>query len=166
MKHQWGLKMGTRSVWEGDSLERRWTVTEVRGKNWKRFKNCSCFCQTRVFRDLIKSPHSRQFKPPKHSRTRIWKIFLSVFRDWKVYPRVSCELSRENIWVTLATRPSTREQVAKNDPRRRDWGSRLDLPATESPKQGKTRFLKFSDFSNKILSKNTWKHSKIFLCLN
>ena len=124
-------------------------------ENWKRFKNRSGFCQTRDFRDLIKSPHSRQFKPPTHSRTKIWKIFLSVFRDWKVYPRVSRELSRENLWVTLATGPSTREQVAKNDPRRCDWGSQLDIPATEPPKQGKIEFLKFSDFSNKILSKNT-----------
>ena len=155
MKHQWGLKMGTRSVWEGDSIERRWTVTKVRGKNWKRFKNCPYFCQTRVFRDWSESPTSRQVKPLEHSKTKIWKIFLSVFRDWKVYPRVSRELSRENLWVTLATGPSTREQVAKNDPRRRDWGSRLDIPATEPPKQGKTGFLKFSDFSNKILSKNT-----------
>ena len=124
-------------------------------ENWKRFKNCSYFNQTRVFRDLIKSPHSCQFKPPKHSSTKIWKIFLSVFRDWKVYLRVSRELSRENLWVTLATGPSTHEQVAKNDPRRCDWGTRLDIPATEPPKQGKTGFLKFSDFSNKILSKNT-----------
>ena len=124
-------------------------------ENWKRFKNCSCFCQTRDFRDLIKSPHSRQLKPPKHTRTKFWKIFLSVFRDWKVYPRVSRELSRENLWVNLATGPSTREQVAKNDQRRCDWGTRLDIPATEPPKQGKTGFLKFSDFSNKILSKNT-----------
>ena len=155
MKHQWGLKMDSRSVWKEDSLERRWTVTKVRGKTEKRFKNCSSFCKTRVFRDLIKSPHSRQLKPPKHSRTKIWKIFLSVFRDWKVYPRVSRELSCENLWVNLATGPSTREQVAKNDQRRCDWGSWLDIPATEPPKQGKTGFLKFSDFSNKILSKNT-----------
>ena len=124
-------------------------------ENWKRFKNCPYFCQTRVFRDLIELPQSRQLKPPKHSRTKIWKIFLSVFCDWKVYPRVSRELSRKNLCVTLATGPSTREQVAKNDPRRRDWGSRLDIPATEPPKQGKTGFLKISDFSNKILSKNT-----------
>ena len=147
--------MGARSVWEGDSWERRWTVTKVQGKNWKRFKNCPYFCQTRVFRDLRESPTSRQFKPPKHSKTKVWKNFLSVFRDWKVYPRVSREMSRENLWVTLATGPSTREQVTKNDPRRSDWGPRLDLPAIESPKQGKTGFLKFSDFSNKILSKNT-----------
>ena len=115
-------------------------------RNWKRFKNCPYFCQTRAFRDLIESPQSRQFKSPKHSRTKIWKIFLSVFRDWKVYPRVSREMSRENLWVTLATGPSTREQVAKIDLRTRDWGPRLDLPATELPKQGKNEFLKFSNF--------------------
>ena len=135
-----------------------------RGKN-KKFKNCPCMSKTRDFRDWNESPKSRQIKPPKHSRTKIWKIFLSVFRDWKVYPRVSRELSRENLWVTLATGPSTREQVAKKYPRIRDWGSRLDIPATEPPKQGKTGFLKLTDFSNKILSKKHLKHSKIFLCL-
>ena len=145
MKHQWGLKMGTRSVWEGDSWEKRWTVIKVRGKNWKRFKNCPYFCQTLVFRDWRESPTSRQFKSSKHSKTKVWKIFLSVFHDWKVYPRGSRELSRKNLWVTLATRPSTRKQVTKNDSRRRDWGSRLNLPATELPKQGKNGFLKFSD---------------------
>ena len=149
------FEMGYTERWEGDSWERRWTVTKSSRENWKRFKNCSCFCKTRVFRDLIKSPHSRQLKPPKHSRPKIWTIFLSIFRDWKVYSRVSREMSRENLWVNLVTGPSTREQVAKNDQRRCDWGSRLDIPATEPPKQGKTGFLKFSDFSNKILSKNT-----------
>ena len=155
MKRQWSLKWVTRSIWEGDSWERRWIVTKSSRENEKRFKNCPCFCQTHVFCDWRESPTSRQFKPPKHSRTKVWKIFLSVFRDWKVYPRESRELSCQNLWVTLVTGPSTREQVAKNDSRRRDWGSRLDLPATESPKQGKTGFLKFSDFLNKILSKNT-----------
>ena len=124
-------------------------------ENWKRFKNCPYFCQTRVFCDWSESPTSRQVKPPKHSKTKFWKNFLSVFRDWKVYPWGSRELSRENLWVTLATGPSTREQVAKIDPRTHDWGPRFDLPATESPKQGKNELLKFSDFKIKILSKNT-----------
>ena len=91
----------------------------------------------------------------KTLKDKILKNFLSVFRDWKVYPQGSRELSRENLWVTLATGPSTHEQVAKIDLRTRDWGLRLDLPATESPKQSKNEFLKFSDFKNKILSKNT-----------
>ena len=166
MKQQWILKMGAQSVWEGDSWERRWIVTEVRGKNWKIFKNCPYFCQTRIFRDLRESPTSRQFKPPNTQRQKFEKVFLSVFRDWKVYPRVSGELSRENLWVTLATGPSTREQVAKNDPRRRDWGSRLDLPAIEPPKQGKTGFLKIFRFFKQNTFQKHLKHSKIFLCLN
>ena len=33
--------------------------------------------------------------------------FLSVFRDWKVFPWGSRELSRENLCVTLATGPFT-----------------------------------------------------------
>ena len=124
-------------------------------ENWKRFKNCPYFCQTRVFRDWRESPQNRQFKPPKHSKIKVWKIFLIVFRDWRVYLRESRKLSCQNLWVTFATGPSTREQVAKNDLRKRDWGSRLDMPATKPPNQGKTGFLKFSDFSSKILSKNT-----------
>ena len=155
MKQQWSLKMVTRGVWEGDSWERRWIVTKSSRENWKRFKNCPYFCQTRVFRDWSESPTSRQVKPPKHSKTKFWKNFLSVFHDWNVYLRGSCELSHENLWVTLTTGPSTRKQVAKIDLRTRDWGSRLDLPATKSPKQGKNEFLKFSDFKIKILSKNT-----------
>ena len=133
-------------------------------ENWKRFKNCSCCCQTRVFRDLIKSPHSRQFKPPRHSRTKIWKILLSVFRNWKVYPRVSREMSRENLWVTLATGPSTREQVAKNDPRRRDWGPRLDIPATKPPKQGKKKdFWNFQIFKSKCFPKSPKTLKNLFV---
>ena len=115
-------------------------------ENWKRFRNCPYFCQTRVFHNWSESLQNRQVKPPKHSKTEFWKKFLSVFRDWKIYPWGSRELSRENLWVTLATGPSTREQVAKTDPRPCDWGSRLDLPAIELPKQGKNGFLKFSNF--------------------
>ena len=119
-KQQWSLKMVTQSNWEGDSWKRRWIVTKSSRENWKRFKNCPYFCQTRVFRDWSESPTSCQVKPPKHSKTKFWKNFLSVFRDWKVYPRGSRELSRENLWVTLVTGPSTREQVAKIDPQTHD----------------------------------------------
>ena len=131
-------------------------------ENWKRFKNFPYFCQTRVFWNWSESPTSREIKPPKYSKIEFWKNFLSIFRDWKVYPRESRELSCENPWVTLATGPSIHKQVAKNEPRPRDWGSRLDLLATESPKQGKNGFLKFSYFSNKILSKNTKNTQKSF----
>ena len=152
---QWRLEMGAWGVWEGDSLERRWTVTNVRGKTEKDLKTAPIYAKHAFFATwLIRQKAARSSRQNTQGQ-KFEKIFLSVFRDWKVYPRVSRELSRENLWVTLATGPSTREQVAKNDSWRRDWGSRLDIPATEPPKQGKTGFLKFSDFSNKILSKNT-----------
>ena len=76
----------------------------------------------------------------KTLKDKIEKKFLSVFRDWKVYPRGSRELSRENLCVPLATGPFTREQVAKINMRARDWSMRLGWPATESPKQGNTIF--------------------------
>ena len=70
----------------------------------------------------IKSP----VQAAKTLKDKNLKIFLSVFRDWKVYSRESRELNRENLWLTLATRPSTREQVAKSDLLARNWGLRLD----------------------------------------
>ena len=60
--------------------------------------------KTRDFHDWVKSP--------EHSRQKFWKIYLSVFRDWKFYPWESREVSHENLWVS----------------------SRLDLPpANKSP---------------------------------
>ena len=115
----------------------------------------SSFCKTRDFRDWGKSPKSRQKYPPKHFKSRIWKILLSVFRDLKSYSQESRELSHENLCVPLTTGPTTGEQVAKTDPRAHDSGMRLDLPAIESPKQGNTVFWNFQFLKNKTLSKNT-----------
>ena len=115
-------------------------------ENWKRFKNCPYFCQTCVFRNWGESPTSRQVKPPKHSKTEFWKNFLNVFHDWKVYPRGSRELSREKLCVTLATRPFTREQVAKINTRARGWNMRLGWLAIESSKHGNTVFEIFQFF--------------------
>ena len=60
------------------------------------------------------------------SSLKIWKNLLSVFRDWKSHSQGSRKLSRENLCVPLATRPSTREQVTKNDPRARGCSMRLE----------------------------------------
>ena len=90
----------------------------------------------------------------KTLKDKILKNFLSVFRNWRVYPRGSRELSRENLCVALVTGPSIREQVAKVDTRARDCGMRLDLLATKLPKQGKNDFWNFQFLKKKILSKN------------
>ena len=119
-------------------------------------------CKTRVFRGWVEPPDSRQIHPPKHFKPKVLKNLLSVFRDWKSHSRGSRELSRENLCVSLATGPSTREQVAKTDPRSRDCGMRLVWPATESPKQGNTVFEIFIFCKNKILSKNNSNTQKSF----
>ena len=59
------------------------------------------------------------------------KNILSVFRDWKVYPWGSRELSRENLCVPLVTGPFTRKQVAKINMQARGWIPRLGWPTTE-----------------------------------
>ena len=115
---------------------RQWTVTKSWGKNWKSFKNYLWNAKQAFF----VTETSRQGKPPKHSKSQLWKNFQSVFRNWKVYPRGSRELSRKNLCVPLATGPFTCEQVAKTNLRARDCSMRLGWPATESPKQGNTVF--------------------------
>ena len=66
--------------------------------------------------------------------TNVKKKFLSVFRDWKDYPRGSRELSRKNLCVPLVTGPFTREQVVKINLRAHDCSMRLGWPATKSLK--------------------------------
>ena len=53
--------------------------------------------KTRDFRDWVKSRASRQGKLLEHSRQKFWKIYPSVFRDWKFYLRESREVSHENL---------------------------------------------------------------------
>ena len=50
--------------------------------------------KTRDFRDWVKSRASRQGQSPEHSRQKFWKIYLSVFRNWKFYSRDLWVLSR------------------------------------------------------------------------
>ena len=61
--------------------------------------------QNTRFRDWVKLRSSRQGQSPEHSRQKFWKIFLSVFRDWKFYPQESHEVSRENLWVPSRLEP-------------------------------------------------------------
>ena len=70
----------------------------MREKKWKVFEN-----------DLENNP---QYAKHAIFVTEPSQIFLSVFRDWKVYPQESREVSHENLCVSLAIGPSTSEQVA------------------------------------------------------
>ena len=118
---------------------RQWTVTKIQGKNWKSSKNCLWNAKHAFFTTEI----SRQGKPPKHSKSKLWKKFLSVFRNWKVYPRGSCELSRENLCVPFAIGPFTHEQVAKINTRAHGCSMGFGWPATELSKQGNNVFENF-----------------------
>ena len=91
-------------------------------------------------REQVAKINKLQGLAAKTLKDKILKNFLSVFRDWKVYPRGSRELSRKNLCVPLATRPFTREQVAKINTRSRGCIMRLGWPAIESQKQGNTVF--------------------------
>ena len=55
--------------------------------------------KTRDVFDWVKLRASRQGQSPEYSRQKFWKIYLSVFRDWKFYSRESHEVSRENLWA-------------------------------------------------------------------
>ena len=56
--------------------------------------------KTRDFRDWVKSRASRQGQSLEHLRKKFWKIYLSVFRDWKFYSWESREVCRKNFWVS------------------------------------------------------------------
>ena len=99
------------------------------------------FFATEVSRQKVSS-----FTRQNTSSQKFWKNLLSVFRNWKFHSWGSRELSRENLYVSLAIGPSTREQVAKTDPWACDCGMWLVWPATESPKQGNIVFEIFSFF--------------------
>ena len=136
MMQKWSL----RSVWVSFSWERNGEHSEqsqkFEGKTEKVLKTVFETQNTRFLRLKQVARVTRQ----STSSLKIWKNLLSVFRDWKSHSRGSRKLSRENLCVPLATRPSTREQVTKNDPRARGCSMRLEWPATESPKQGNTVF--------------------------
>ena len=126
---------------------RQWTVTKIRGKILKKKIKKTLFeTQNTRFSRLKWIANKSPGLAAKSLKDKIVKKFLSVFRDWKVYPRGSCELSHENLYVPLTTGPFTRKQVAKINTWACGCSMRLGWPATESPKQGNTIFENFQFF--------------------
>ena len=81
---------------------------KLKGKTKKLLKTVFETQNTR-FSWLIQVASQSPGHPPKHFKPKDLKILLSVFRNWKSYSRGSRKLSRKNLCVPLATRPSTRE---------------------------------------------------------
>ena len=117
MMQKWSL----RSVWVSFNWERNGENSYSHKKSREKIEQVLKNGFWKAKHTFFATETSRQSNPPKHSKSKLWKKFLSVFCDWKVYPRGSHELSRENLCVTLTTGPFTREQVAKIDTRAHDW---------------------------------------------
>ena len=113
-----GFSRVIRWVWERVEMGKTMNNHKSSREKLKTFKKLTYLRKTHHFRDWVKSRASRQGQSPKHSRHKFWKIFLSFFRDWKVYPWESRDVSHENLYVPLATRPSTREKVAILSPKK------------------------------------------------
>ena len=101
----------TRWVWEFFRKGRRWTVRNVRGKNWKGLK-IDQVCSKHVIFVTETSRIQVTKTSTQNTKKKTLENFLSVFRDWMFHSRESRELSRENLCVPLATGSSTRDQVA------------------------------------------------------
>ena len=149
--------------------------------------------KTRNFRDWVKSRASHQGQSPKHLKHKFWKICLSVFRDWKFYPRGKLRKSlctprdwnlhrrtsrQTESWETIKT------QILKNILSIfRDWDidplvshekslcglatRTCDWTNPRLSRQNKaTLFLKILTFLQKQKTfQKQLKHLKIFLCL-
>ena len=101
-----GFLKETRWVCKRDEQTRQWTVKVSEGKTVLKAQNMQF---SRLKWVVNKSPD----QVAKNPWDKIWKIYLSIFRDWKVHLRGSCEGSRKTFWVHLVIGASTREQVAK-----------------------------------------------------
>ena len=110
---------------------------------WAHFAEHAIFVtevsRQQVARSSCQNTQGQNFE--KFSKCFSWLEGLPA-RESRAEPRKS--LSNPRDW-TFHLRTSRQNWLAN---------SRL-RPATELPKQGKNEFLKFSDFKNKILSKNT-----------
>ena len=148
------------------SWERQWIVTKRSRENKKKLKTAPIFAKTRVFRDWNESPQSRQFKPPKHSKTQVWKKISKCFsrleglpaNESQAEPRKS--LSNPHDW-TFHSRTSRQKWPAKKRLRpatshTRDWVAKI----------GQNWIFEIFRFFKQNTFQKHLKHSKIFLCLN
>ena len=164
MKHQWGLNMDSQSFWKGGSLERRWTVTNVRGKTETSFKTAPVSAkhtnfatgvsrhtvasssrqntQEQNFENLSKCFSRLEGLPASKSRAEPRKS-LSEPRDWTFHSRTSRQKWPAKMRLRLATW-HTRDWAAKTG---QNWIFEI------------FRFFKQNTFQKHL------KHSKIFLCL-
>ena len=128
MKHQWDLKMDSRSVWEGDSLERRWTVTNVREKTKKDLKTAPIFAKHAFFATWL-SRHKVASSSHQNTQGQKLKNFSKCFSrleglpasESRAKPRKS--LSNPRDW-TFHSRTNRQKWPAKTRLRHATWHTR------------------------------------------
>ena len=155
------------TVWMGkSSWERQWTVTKRSRENKKILKTAPIFAKTRVFRDWSELPQSHQFKPPKHSKTKVWKNFSKCFSRLEGLPTSESRaepqksLSNSHDW-TFHSRTSRQKWPTKTRLRLATWHTR-DWVA----KTGQNWIFEIFRFLKQNTFRKHLKDSKIFLCLN
>ena len=154
MKHQWGLKMDSQSVWKGESLERRWTVTNVRGKTEKDLKTAHVSAKHAIFATWL-SRHTVTSSSRQSTQEQNLKNFSKCFSRLEDLPASESRaepqksLSEPRDW-TFHSWTSRQKRPAKMRLRLATWHTR-DWAA----KTGQNRIFEIFRFSNKILSKNT-----------
>ena len=125
-------------VWVSFSWERVNSHEKFEGKLKRFLKTDPLFAKHAFFATSVSRQQVARVSR-QNTQSQNYEKFSKCFSR-KVYPRVSRELSRENLCVPLATRPFTREQVTKTNPWARSCSMRLGWPATELPKQSNTVF--------------------------
>ena len=165
MKHQWGLKMDSQSVWKGGSLERRWTVTNVRGKTETSFKTAPISSKHANFATGL-SRHTVASSSRQSTQEQNFENFSKCFSrleglpasESRAEPRKS--LSEPRDW-TFHSRTSRQKWPAKMRLRLATWHTR-DWAA----KTGQNWIFEIFRFFKQNTFQKHLKHSKIFLCLN
>ena len=162
---QWRLEMRARSVWEGDSLERRWTVTNVRGKTEKDLKTALVSAKHAIFATWL-SRHTVASSSRQSTQRQKFGKFSKCFSrleglpasESRAEPRKSMSNSRN--W-TFHSRTSRQKWPAKMRLRLATWHTR-DWAA----KTGQNWIFEIFRFFRQNTFQKHLKYSKIFLCLN
>ena len=82
MMQKWMRFEVRHGVFEKEKWGRQWTVTKIRGKNWKKNNLKTIFeTQNTRFLQLIQVANQSPRHPPKHFNPKDLKILQSVFRD-------------------------------------------------------------------------------------
>ena len=165
MKHQWGLKMDSQSFWKGGSLERRWTVTNVRGKTETSFKTAPVSAKHAIFATGL-SRHTVASSSRQITQEQKFENFSKCFS--RLEGLLASELRAEP-WKSLS---EPRNWTFHSRTNRQKWPAKMRLRLTTwhtrdwAAKTGQNWIFEIFRFFKQNTFQKHLKHSKIFLYLN